>query len=149
MREILNLITLALTPRVFHSVIMPGGPSRHSKGYPLEHPHRKGIFLWKLCFLSASSTSSSSPCYRSACTTKNGLPLKSSLELLFHYGAAATLIIPVAKFLLARLLHVPIPVESSYYTLAALIAAWLLPYLASLFRSVFVKVEFKKHEEME
>lgn len=80
---------------------------------------------------------------------KNGLPLKPSLELLFHYGAAAALIIPVAKilsFLPARLLHVPVPVESSYYTLAALIAAWLLPYLASLFRSVSIRVEFKERE---
>lgn len=79
---------------------------------------------------------------------KNGLPLKPSLELLFHYGATAALIIPIAKafaIVPTRLLHVPVPVESSYYTLAALITVWLLPALDRLFRSVSIQVEFKEH----
>lgn len=81
---------------------------------------------------------------------KHSLTLRPGLELLFQYGAAAALIIPIAKiisFLPARLLHAPVPVESGYYTLAALAAAWLLPHLAALAENVSIKVEFKKHEQ--
>lgn len=72
-------------------------------------------------------------------------PLAPSLELLFRYAVTAALLIPLAKviaFLPGRLTaNGTIPLDSGYYTLAALIAAWLLPDLFRLAGSVSGKVK--------
>lgn len=61
---------------------------------------------------------------------KKGWPLKASLELLFHYTAAAALLIPFTRavtLLPGRvLLHSAIPMDSDTYTFAALAAVYLL-----------------------
>lgn len=83
---------------------------------------------------------------------KNAQPLAPSLELLFHYGMAAAFLVPVTKavsFLPGRILHSHIDLDSGYYTIAALIAAWLLPFLADIFQNVSVKVELVKDEDEE
>lgn len=71
---------------------------------------------------------------------KNGRPLEANLDLLFQYAIATALLIPLTKavaFLPGRLIaHEPISLVSGYYTLAALIASWLLPRLADLAGSV-------------
>lgn len=70
---------------------------------------------------------------------RDGRPLEPSLELLFRYVIAAVLLIPLTKTILflpgILIFHRTISFDSSYYTLAALIAAWLLPHLLRLAKS--------------
>ena len=74
-------------------------------------------------------------------------PLAPNLELLFRYAVTAALLIPLAKaiaFLPGRLIAgTTIPLDSGYYTLAALIAAWLLPDLFKLAGSVSGKIRLR------
>lgn len=76
---------------------------------------------------------------------KNARPLAPSLELFFYYGMAAVFLVPVTKaaaFLPGKILHSHIDLDSGYYTIAALIAAGLLSFLADIFQHVSIKVEF-------
>ena len=80
---------------------------------------------------------------------KKDQPLARRLELLFHYGMAAVFLIPVTKviaFLPGIILHKHIDLDSGYYTIAALIAVWLLPFLSDIAQHVSIKVEFVKDE---
>ena len=75
---------------------------------------------------------------------KNAKPLKPGVELLFHYGMATVFLVPATKavaLLPGKILSKYIDADSGYYTLAALIAALLLFFLAG-----FIKVEFVNDE---
>lgn len=81
---------------------------------------------------------------------KNARPLTPSLEMLFHYGLAAAFLVPLTKavaFLPGRILKSHIDLDSGYYTIAALIAAWALPFLADIFQNVSIKIELVKDED--
>lgn len=75
---------------------------------------------------------------------KNNRPLKAGLELLFEYIIAVVLLFPLTKpilFLLGRMfLHRGISMDSGYYTLAALMTAWLLPGLHLLVKAASAKL---------
>lgn len=76
---------------------------------------------------------------------KNNRPLEAGIELLFDYIGAAVLLLPLTKavfFLPGRLLfHGSIPMDSGYYTLAALMTAWLLPGLRLLAKAASARLD--------
>lgn len=76
---------------------------------------------------------------------REGRPLRADLELLFHYMIAAVLLLPLTKavfFLPGRLLfHGSVPMDSGYYTLAALLTAWLLPGLRLLAKAASARLD--------
>ncbi len=58
--------------------------------------------------------------------------IKPSLKLLLHYAVFAVCNVPLTKvgiFLIRRLLDWEIMIDSGYYTLLAMIAAYALPWL--------------------
>lgn len=80
---------------------------------------------------------------------KTGQPIRPSLELLFQYAISVALNIPIAKiliFLPSYFLHDAAKVVSSYFTIAALIAACLQPVLIAMPRNISIRIEWKKNE---
>lgn len=77
---------------------------------------------------------------------KEGRPIKPSLELLFQYGSTAALNLPLTKILvfLPSRFFLPIAgkVESSYYTIAALLSACLLANLPRLWKATSSLLSF-------
>lgn len=81
---------------------------------------------------------------------REGRAFAVSLELLFQYCIAASCVIPVTKailFLPTTLFHAFIPPDSAYYTIAALLAAWLLSLLCMVRREISFQIEVIRKEE--
>ena len=80
---------------------------------------------------------------------QNGRVLQPSLELLLRYCAFAAFNLPAARVLTvaaAVVANVHITVDSAYYTVAALIAAAVLPYLYTLLKKIHVEIEVSRRE---
>ena len=74
-------------------------------------------------------------------------PLRPTLDLLFQYGITATCNYALARLLLMvpqKLLGSSHSVDSAHYTLAALLAAWLLPQLYKVAKNIRVELEFTR-----
>ena len=78
---------------------------------------------------------------------RQGRPLEPSLEFLFQYGVTVCCNYALARILLTvprRLLGLSCSVDSAHYTLAALLAAWLLTLLCRAAKHIRVSLEITR-----
>lgn len=75
--------------------------------------------------------------------------LRPTLDLLFQYGIAASCNYALARLILMvpqKLLGSSHSVDSAHYTLAALLAAWLLPQLYKVAGNIRVELDFARRD---
>lgn len=78
---------------------------------------------------------------------RQGKPLAPSLELLFQYGVTVCCNYALARMLLIvpqKLLGLSYSVDSAHYTLAALLAAWLLTLLYRAAKHIRISVDITR-----
>lgn len=78
---------------------------------------------------------------------KRDRPLELSLEFLFQYGITACCNYALARILLTvphRLLGLSYSVDSAHYTLAALLAAWLLTQLRRVSKHLRISLDITR-----
>lgn len=78
---------------------------------------------------------------------KRGKPLEPSLDFLFQYGITVCCNYALARILLMvphRLLGLSYSVDSAHYTLAALLAAWLLTQLFRAAKHIRVSLDITR-----
>lgn len=83
---------------------------------------------------------------------KAGKPIVKSLELLFQYCMVTACNIPATKvfiFLAKKAIGMQISIDSGYYTLAALVSAFLIPSLYTFCKMIRIEIEVQKNEKNE
>lgn len=78
---------------------------------------------------------------------RQGKPLAPSLEFLFQYGVTVCCNYALARMLLMvpqKLLGLSYSVDSAHYTLAALLAAWLLTLLYRAAKHIRISVDITR-----
>lgn len=76
--------------------------------------------------------------------------VNQNIELLLRYCVLVATNIPMTKvfiFLARKIGGISISIDSGYYTLAALISAYLIAKLYAFFKTVSIEVEITKNEE--